>query len=406
MGEETFTLDDGCFFKAITSDDKKNVYIYTNTKSICILTNFIRSSQKNKNSLWRVDFELRPKFEFATRPYFFDQVYIDLQKHEEKTYHRIYDNYGIKKLSVRTFNTNESEIEYTKFINANSPYKVEASSIMGSDGQNVVEKEIHDIKNAKNPFYNYRFSFFGRGGEDSLNIMTYGLNDLSGGAGDDEYTINIMNEYDPLYTHRKKKLKSYKDYIIELWQGSGSKKKKNKIVKYPGITFISDYGRENNKIEISIESPNMSDTVLLQHCKFSIAYSSDLPQELALKLSPDPFLIIKNAHNYVFLHPQIASKIVFDFRQSTYNFKSCSSRNFIFTTQEGKKSYRQSLSKLYGFNLSQIKDYKSFYAKLNAISFKNMDSFESIKTRDGYYDKFFNEYIPEKRDYFLGSFDR
>ena len=414
MVETLFQIKNGKFIRANFDKNKKHFYIVTNKDEVSFFNSHTTFNLKMflhkpslsfpnqvikgaNNSPWFI--EAAPQYQgFVTLKLKKSLVYLlkgtIILNHDSKNDVSHYvicdDPISVQDFSVIDKGNSASNIEFIKNIDQKSPHKFETASIMAGAGDDKVTKEIYlTSASRKKGFHQFRFHIFGGQGNDYIQVLNnYGINHLSGGKGNDKYHINIEQtkfnfEYELkqergfLFYHVNDIIVSpyvsFQNSLEEFRPFFTGKKAYNE--SFVGITFVNDFGKENNQITVNVK-PTQKNT---NPIRFLLASSKQLNRYSARKLSPDPFLILKTLGSYVLLHPQIVNKITLSYDQHLW-----------VCYKDGKPSVTENLNKLYSFNsLSDNFNYRKLKTQLNGLMYTPL---KSLDVND------------DKTMYFLGGF--
>lgn len=295
-------------------------------------------------------------------------------------------NFAIQSLFISSSHDDDHFFIY-KSTNKNSPCQVESMNIMSGSGGDHFKKEMSHHPECKKRYDQFRFNFFGQAGNDTFHIETFGINFLSGGLGNDYYDLNIAISKEYSHPNLKKfftntsfvsiGLVGYYNEQTMLLKSAFNGKKPESIIGKKGMTFISDNGSEQNNITINMdtEKKNGFHTHLPT---IYIASSDQLHPAIAKRLSPDPFLILKISNNFVFLHPEVTSHILFD-------YKSFHKKTLYMSSQNDSKPRKNQLHKLHSFNsLPKEFNFRKLRTQLNGMVYTPITSLESIDDNNFY----------------------
>lgn len=296
------------------------------------------------------------------------------------------EHIGIKDLCIYTGDTDDS-FKIDKYYSNKSQHKTESITIFAGSGNDTISSDVDNGLPYQKKHHRYRFNYFGQSGKDRISIKTYGINYLSGGLDNDHYQLIITastphfhNKLEEISKKSTEAFTSPGDYLkntfAELKQFISGQTPYN--TSKPAISFINDYGNEQNQINVKImtEKPNdLNDRLPVIY----IASSDQLHPATARKLSSDPFLVIKTTSNFILIHPQVTDNISF-----WYNDNYPGQTNLFMAYSPDVKQQKNS-DKLYSFHqMPEGFNFRKLRAQLNGIIYTPITSLDKYNGNDFY----------------------
>lgn len=372
-------------------------------------------AEEKRTKVWRmVEFNrytrsIKTLFMQKTQKYA-DYMTFNLSNKSLKNRYFFYIQLLIKKLNIQ-LGASDDSIYLNKDIE-HSNISQETIILKTGDGNDQIYKK--SIENKKNKsFHLFKYYLSGENGKDMFKIHSYGINFLNGGKDKDEYNINIQKT-DRKYAGEKyfikkgfeigtktygslrylksqidlfilQNIRAFKKYVINSTQNPP-------YINYTGLTFISDYSNENNKLIISIFGGKFWGLKVKDSYTNSrisdiyISTSKHLNQKTAEKISPKFFVILKIHTNYILFYPQTMAREI-----KIYLYEGAKP----ITLSLGKATPRNKEKAFYGFNeLPENFNYRKYRVQLGKhATYKSLDTFKKVAGKVNSYD--ISEYIKQ-----------